>query len=120
MLARSYVWLAKVDLEIEKMVKSYIPCQETKNAPAVAPLQSLLWLVRPWQGIHIDFSGIINGHNFLIVVDSHSHWLEVIETKSTTATIRELRRLFATYGLLEQLVSDNGPKFTSSEFMKQA
>ena len=118
MLARSYIWWPNVDSEIEKMVKSCIPCQETKNAPAVAPLHPWLWPMRPWQRIHIDFAGPMNGHNFLIVVDSHSKWPEVIEMKSTTAaaTIRELRKLFATYGLPEHLVSDNGPQFMSTEF----
>ena len=55
---------------------------------------------------------------FLIVVDAHSRWPEVIEMKSTTltATIQEPRKLFASYGLPLQLVSDNGPQFTSAEF----
>ena len=37
---------------------------------------------------------------------------------STTAqrTIVELRKLFAAYGLPEQLVSDNGPQFLSNDF----
>jgi len=54
---------------------------------------------------------------FLLVVDSHSKWPEVIEMKSTTtaATITELHRLFSCYGLPEQLVSDNGPQFASSD-----
>ena len=74
--------------------------------------------MRPWQRIHIDFAGPMNGHSFLIVVDSHPKWPKVIEMKSTTAaaTIRELRKLFAKYGLPEHLVSDNGPQFTSTEF----
>ena len=94
MLVRSYVWWPKVDSEIEKMVKSCIPCQETENVPAVAPLHPWLWPVCPWQRIHIDFAGPMNGHNFLVVVDSHSKWPEVIEMKSSTAaaTIRELRK----------------------------
>ena len=38
--------------------------------------------------------------------------------RSTTAsaTIEELRRLFAMYGLPEQVVTDNGPQFSATEF----
>ena len=79
MIARSYVWWPKLYAAIERMVKSCIPCQETKNAPAVALLHPWIWPVQPWQQIHIDFAGPMNGQNFLIVVDSHSKWLEVIE-----------------------------------------
>jgi len=55
---------------------------------------------------------------FLVVVDAHSKWLEVIPMTTTTAsrTIEELRKLFATHGLPEQLVSDNGPQFITDEF----
>lgn len=54
----------------------------------------------------------------LVVVDAHSKWPEVFPMVSTTApaTIRVLRSLFATYGLPRQVVSDNGPQFTSDEF----
>ena len=55
----------------------------------------------------------------MVVVDAHSKWPEVIEMKTTTAsaTIQELRKLFSSYGLPEQLVSDNGPQFVSGELM---
>jgi len=57
---------------------------------------------------------------FFFVVDAHSPWPEVIEMKSTTtvATIQELRRLFAAYGLVTQLVSDSGSQFNSYEFAR--
>ena len=35
---------------------------------------------------------------------------------TSTQTIECLRSCFSTYGIPEQLVSDNGPRFTSDEF----
>ena len=52
------------------------------------------------------------------MVDTYSKWPEVAVMSSTTSekTINVLRTMFAQHGLPEQLVSDNGPQFTSSEF----
>ena len=54
----------------------------------------------------------------IVLVNAHSKWPEVVEMKSTTAekTIEVLRTLFGSYGLPEQVVSDNGPQFISDEF----
>ena len=78
---------------------------------------------RPWQRVHVDFAGPFQGKMFLLVVDAHSKWPEVVNMTTTSAqcTIEELRRMFASYGIPEQLVSDNGPQFVSGcfeEFMK--
>ena len=58
------------------------------------------------------------GNMYVVVVDAHSKWVEVIMMSSTISekTITKLRELFAAHGILEQLVSDNGPQFTSVEF----
>ena len=55
---------------------------------------------------------------FLVVVDAHSKWPEVIQMSTTTATntIDALHRLFSAYGLPQQLVSDNSPQFCADEF----
>ena len=55
---------------------------------------------------------------FLICVDTHSKWPEVIEMGSTTAerTVDELCTLFGAYGLPNQIFTDNGPQFISAEF----
>ena len=57
---------------------------------------------------------------FFVLVDAHSKWPEVKEMKSTTAekTIEVLRTLFVSYAIPEHMVSDNGPQFTSDEFMR--
>ena len=37
---------------------------------------------------------------------------------TVTSTVAALQHLFAANGLPEQVVSDNGPQFTSEEFIK--
>ena len=51
-------------------------------------------------------------------MDAHSRWLEVERMSSTTSekTIETLQILFARYGVLAQLVSNNGPQLKSEEF----
>ena len=68
----------------------------------------------------MDFAGPFQNKMFLIVVDAHSKWPEVMQMTSTSAeqTIVVLRQLFASYGLPLQLVSDNGPQFTAIEFQR--
>ena len=49
----------------------------------------------------------------LIVIDSYSKWIELHEMSSTTSgtTIDKLRNMFSSYGLPEEIVSDNCPQF---------
>ena len=51
-------------------------------------------------------------------MDAHSKWLEVkiVNSATSASTIDDLCSLFATHGLPEMIVSDNGSVFTSAEF----
>lgn len=117
-VARSYAWWEGIDKDIETLVKSCKSCQTIRNTPPMAPLHPWLWPTKPWQRLHLDFAGPFQGRMYLLVSDAHSKWPEIISMKSTTAsrTIEELRKLFASYGLPEQIVTDNGPQFISEEF----
>ena len=55
---------------------------------------------------------------FFLAIDAHSKWPEIFRMSSTTMeeTIVVLRCIFASFGLPDQLVSDNGPQFTACEF----
>ena len=117
-VARSYLWWPGLDKELEECVQNCVPCQTVKSAPALAPLHPWVWPSKPWKRVHLDFAGPFMGRMYLIAIDAHSKWPEVIEMTSTTAqkTIIELRRIFAAYGLPEQVVTDNGPQFVADEF----
>ena len=89
-----------------------------QHLPPVAPLQPWEWPQRPWARVHMDYTGLFLGQQFLILVDAHSKWIEVKTVTNATSviTIEHLRSIFATHGLPEILVSDNGSVFTSTEF----
>ena len=89
-----------------------------KNAPPEAVLHLLEWLKQPWTRLHADYAGPFLGKMFLIIIDAYSKWIEVHITNSATSaiTIDKLRNTFATFGLPEVLVTDNGSNFTSTEF----
>ena len=79
---------------------------------AIAPMQPWMWpeSLRGLCGTIMFF--------FLLLMTAHSKWLNVYEMTSTTVqkTIDILCRIIASYGLPEQLVSDNGPQFVAKEF----
>ena len=119
-LARQYVWWPGIDNCLEESVRSCIPCQEARKSPPHAPLNPLEWPDRPWIRVHVDYAGPFMGHMFLILIDAHSKWMEVYPTSSSTSavTIERLKQSFASFGLPEQLVTDNGPAFVSDEFQQ--
>uniref|UniRef100_A0A183BPS4 RNA-directed DNA polymerase n=1 Tax=Globodera pallida TaxID=36090 RepID=A0A183BPS4_GLOPA len=62
----------------------------------------------------------MDGRTYLILVDALSKWPEITEMTSTTArsTITALSRIFHRYGTPVELVSDNGPPFSSTAFLR--
>ncbi|XP_039519644.1 uncharacterized protein K02A2.6-like [Pimephales promelas] len=117
-IARSYFWWPGLEGDIEGKAKSCPSCQQVRNDPQLAPLHPWDWPETPLQRVHVDFAGPVEGKMLLIAVDAHSKWPEVVVMHSTTAekTVVKLGEMFSHFGYPEQLVSDNGPQFTSQEF----
>nr|XP_061786525.1 uncharacterized protein K02A2.6-like [Nerophis lumbriciformis] len=116
-IARSYFWWPGVDREIETTAKTCSSCQEVRKAPQLAPLHPWEFPEEPWQRVHIDFAGPVEGCMLLVCVDAHSKWPEVAIMKTTTTakTIERLGEIFSRFGSPLQLVSDNGPQLVSQE-----
>ncbi|CAC5395123.1 unnamed protein product [Mytilus coruscus] len=108
-----------VNVELAVDASPYgLACQNTQSPPPAATANPWIWPSKPWQRVHIYFCGPFLNEMFLIVVDAHSKWIDVIRMSSTTSekTINALRCLFSSHGIPPEIVSDNGPQFTSSEF----
>ena len=59
---------------------------------------------------------------FLVLIDTHTKWIDVHITSSSMAqvTIEKMQTIFATLGIPEMMVTDNGTVFTSTEFAQFA
>ena len=66
----------------------------------------------------MDYAGPYQGKMLLVIVDAFTKWLEVHVMNSSTAeaTVEKLRTTFATFGIPETVVSDNGTCFVSEVF----
>ena len=117
-LMQSYVYWPKIDLDISNMVDACKSCAlaakgptdniqaATKDRPTLIP-DSCGFRGGPMEDIY-----------YLIVVDSDTKRPEVLRCKrpTTRVTITFLHELFARFGVVDCLVSDDGTQFTSSDF----
>ena len=72
-LARSIVWWPGIDADITSKIQGCRQCQEKQKSP---PEQ-------PWSQLHVDHARPFLSKTFLLVVDAHSKWLEVMVVPST-------------------------------------
>ena len=81
----------------------------------IHPLPSL-----PWNKVGTDLFEY-KGSHYLILVDYYSNFIEVAplqnDTKSVTV-IKHIKASIARHGIMETLISDNGPQFVSDAFAK--
>lgn len=117
-LARSYVWWPRMDQDVENEVHQCEACQRHSKSPATAPLHPWEWPEKPWTRLHVDYAGPFLGKIFLVLVDSHSKWMDVyaVKTATTHVTLEKLRQSFSIHGLPNIVVTDNATCFTSAEF----
>lgn len=117
-VARSKIWWPGLDHDIERLAAVCQHCvQALPMPPAQAPIR---WpeTQERWSRLHVDFAGPIQNKMLLVVVDSHSKWIEAIPLAHATSrnTVDALRTLFSRFGLPHTVVSDNGTPFTGWEF----
>ena len=78
-------------------------CQESRPTPPVTAWDITLWVwpEKPWSRLYRDYAGPYCGYMYLVVVDAHSKWMDIVIMLNITTgkTLEKLRIIFATHGI---------------------
>lgn len=85
--ARSRFWFPGVDAAIERSIGSCHVCSQLRPSPPRVTLAPWKFPDRPFQRLHVDFLGPINGNMYLVVVDAFSKWLECFNMRSNITSV---------------------------------
>ena len=122
-LLRQTCWFPGMRKQVLSYVESCLPCNAAQAHTPPFPLEPNLLPDRPWQRLHADFKGPIEGWYYLhVIIDQYSKYPEVDLVTSTSFKKRKpvLDHVFATHGFPETVTTDNGPPYSSYEMEKYA
>ncbi|XP_077565015.1 uncharacterized protein LOC144180556 isoform X1 [Haemaphysalis longicornis] len=96
-VARSLFWWPGLDRDIEKISASCQTCIQNLPMPTAAPPVSWSATNERWSRVHVDFAGPIAGKMILVVVDTHTKWVEAIPLVhgNSETTVNCLRTILA-------------------------
>ena len=75
----------------------------------------------PWERVATDLYDF-QGRKYIIVVDYYSRWFDIKELsdESSHSVIKALKEVFATHGIPDVIMSDNGPQYSAEAFRQFA
>ena len=113
--ARDYVFWPSMTAQIKDKVSSCPICNAFRNQ------QQREWLHPhnipglPWQIVGTDLFEFA-GHTYLLVTDFYSKYFEIelLHQKTATCVINNLKKMFARFGIPDEVVSDNGSQYSNT------
>ena len=116
-LLRKSVFWPGITKEIINQGTQCSPCQKCQRK---AETESILQPKPPhrvWERLSSDLFEF-KGQQYLLLTDQYSRFPVIRRLTSTTssAVINHLKSIFAEHGIPTQLMTDNGPQYSSAEF----
>ena len=115
--ARDSMFWPCMTTELKEYISKCDVCLTYRASPGKEPLLQHDVTERPWSKVGADLCEL-HGCTLLVVCDYYSNLVEVESlTKTTTMRVtKALKIMFSQYGVLDVVVSDNGPQFSLKEF----
>ncbi|XP_033100322.1 uncharacterized protein K02A2.6-like [Anneissia japonica] len=106
-----------MNAQIADTVSSCEICLTHRNRNAKEPMIGHDIPTRPWQKVGMDLFELY-AKDYLLIVDDYSGYFEINQLTSTksNSVIKFCKQQFARHGISSEVVSDNGPQFSSAEF----
>lgn len=119
--AQASVFWPGITSDIHKVRDRCFHCNRIAPSQPAAPPTTPMLPEYPFQSIAADYC-TVGGTNYLVSVDRYSNWPSIQKAPHGAANskqlISELKKHCSTFGIPEELSSDGGPQFTSSETQK--
>jgi hypothetical protein len=118
--ARDCVYWPRMTEDIKQLIQKCEVCNKYSAKQPKEPLQPHKVPDRAWKTVGADLFEL-NSHNYIISVD-YSNWLEyeAVSKITSEAVISSMKRIFSRLGIPEKMVTDNGRRFISREFLEFA
>jgi transposase InsO family protein len=115
--ARDALYWPLMSKQRAEMVSRCTVCLEHRKENTKEPMIPFRVPTIPWEVVATDLFSLDNS-DYLLIVDYLSRYFEVIklpDTKSSTV-ITYTKSIFSRHGIPAEVVSDNGPQYSSREF----
>ena len=120
MLSRtdSSVFWPGITLAVKEMSRSCNPCNQMAPSQESMPTAPPTVPEYPFQLVCADYFHYMGSH-YLITVDRYTNWPRVEQgADGCQGLVDSLRRGFMTFGIAEEISSDEGPEFVASNTVK--
>ena len=107
--------------QIKDVVLQCQICSTHQRSNTKEPMLPHMIPERPWSQVGADLFQF-NSQNYLILVDYYSNFIELnlLNTTTSQQVVTHLKSQFARHGILDRLITDNDPQFSSDTFKQFA
>jgi len=107
-----------VNKDIEKLISMCDTCQKHRNKQTKEPMMVTEVSTAPWHMVGMDLFHL-KGKEYLVIIDYFSNFPEMalLSNTSSNCVITHAKSIFARHGIPNIVMSDNGPCFSSKEWL---